>query len=78
MIQDAYKKILGLKWWYRVPHVEIRRRAGIDPIETIMAQRQLRWVGHIIRMPGSRLPRQNNVRAIGAGTSIRWGPEKEV
>ena len=23
------QKILGLKWWHRVPHVEIRLRAGI-------------------------------------------------
>ena len=49
------QRILGLKWWNCVPHLEIRRCAGIDPIETIMAQRRLQWVGHIIMMPESRL-----------------------
>ena len=43
---------------HRVPHVEMRRRAGIEPVEAIMAQRHLRWLGHTIRMPISRLPRQ--------------------
>ena len=38
--------ILALKWWHRVPHVEIRRRAEIEPLETILAQRHLRWLGN--------------------------------
>ena len=49
--------MLGVRWWHRVPHVEIRRRAGIDSLESILTQRQLRWAGHVIRMPENRLPR---------------------
>ncbi|KAI8493130.1 hypothetical protein Bbelb_291340 [Branchiostoma belcheri] len=52
------QRILGLKWWHKVPHVEIRRRANVDPMETILLQRQLRWTGHLIRLPPNRLPRQ--------------------
>ncbi|KAI8495055.1 hypothetical protein Bbelb_270410 [Branchiostoma belcheri] len=52
------QRILGLKWWHKVPHVEIRRRANVDPMETILLQRQLRWTGHLIRLPSNRLPRQ--------------------
>ncbi|CAH1266407.1 MMP17 [Branchiostoma lanceolatum] len=54
------QRILGLKWWHKVPHTEIRRRANIEPLETILrhGSRQLRWVGHTIRMPPNRLPRQ--------------------
>ncbi|XP_078576149.1 uncharacterized protein LOC144861905 [Branchiostoma floridae x Branchiostoma japonicum] len=51
------QRILGLKWWHKVPHAEIRRRADIEPLETLLLQRQLRWAGHVIRMPGNRLPR---------------------
>ena len=37
-------------------HSEIRSRAGISSIESMLLHRQLRWLGHVIRMPHSRLP----------------------
>ena len=48
--------ILGLRWWHKVTHSEIRSRAGIPIIESMLLHRQLRWLGHVIRMPHSRLP----------------------
>ena len=48
--------ILGLRWWHKVTHSEIRSRAGTPTIESMLLHRQLRWLGHIIRMPHSRLP----------------------
>ena len=48
--------ILGLCWWYKVTHSEIRSRAGIPTIESMLLHHQLRWLSHIIRMPDSRLP----------------------
>ena len=48
--------ILGIHWWHKVTHSEIRSRAGIPTIESILLHRQLRWLGHVIRMPHSRLP----------------------
>ena len=48
--------ILGLRWWHNVTHSEIRSRAGIPTIESMLLHRQLRWLGHVIRMPHSRLP----------------------
>ena len=37
-------------------HSEIRSRAGTPTIESMLLQGQLRWLGHVIRMPHSRLP----------------------
>ena len=37
-------------------HSEIRSRAGIPTIESMLLHRQLRWLGHVIGMPHSRLP----------------------
>ena len=48
--------ILGLRWWHKVIHSEIRFRAWIPSIESMLLLHQLRWLGHVIRMPHSRLP----------------------
>ena len=47
---------LGLRWWHKVTHSEIRSRAGIPTIESMLLHHQLRWLGHVIRKPLSRLP----------------------
>ena len=51
-----FQLILGLRWWHKVTHSEIRSRIGMPTIESMLLHRQLRWLGHIIRMPHSRLP----------------------
>ena len=48
--------ILGLPWWHNVTHSEIRSRAGIPTIESMLHHRQLRCLGHVIGMPHCRLP----------------------
>ena len=48
--------LLGLRWWHKVTHSEIRLKAGIPSIESMLLHRLLRWWGHVIRMPDSRLP----------------------
>ena len=52
------QRILGITWRDKVPHTEILQRAKSVSIEATLAKRQLRWTGHIIRMPEHRLPRQ--------------------
>ena len=47
--------ILGLRFWHKVTHSEIRSRAGIPTIESMLPHRQLRWLSHVIRIPYSRL-----------------------
>jgi len=44
--------------WDKVPHVEICHHAHCLSMEAIIAERQLRWTGHVIRMPENRLPRR--------------------
>ena len=49
--------ILGLRWWHKVTHLEILRRTSSNSTEyMILQQRQLRWIGHVIRMTSNRLP----------------------
>ena len=47
--------ILGLRWWHKVTHSESRSRAGIASIKSMLLHCQLRWLGHVIRMPHSWL-----------------------
>ncbi|CAH1231299.1 Hypp378 [Branchiostoma lanceolatum] len=72
------QRILGLKWWHKVPHTEIRRRANIEPLETILLHRQLRWVGHTIRMPPNRLPRQIFYGELSRGKRSVGGQQKRL
>ena len=49
--------ILGVRWWHKVTHSDLRRRAKVQSMECMVMQRQLRWVRHI-RMSTNRLPRR--------------------
>ena len=70
------KSILGIHWWHKVTHVEIRHRAaGIDSAEHLLLQRQLRWVGHVIRMPSNRLPRRVLYGELVNGQRLPGGPK---
>jgi len=50
--------ILGVRWWQKIPHIEMLLKAEITQVEHLLAQRQLRWLGHLIRLPENCLPRR--------------------
>ena len=52
----SLRKILGIKWQDKVPDTEVLARAGLPSIHTSLMQSQLRWAGHVVRMPEHRLP----------------------
>ncbi|XP_077059199.1 uncharacterized protein LOC143711518 [Siphateles boraxobius] len=52
------QRILGVTWKDKISHTDILQRTNSSCMEAILAKRQLRWVGHVIRMPSHRLPRQ--------------------
>ena len=52
------QRILGVSWEDRVPYAEVFDRTHTQSIALLLAQKHLRWVGHVIRMPAHRLPRQ--------------------
>lgn len=55
---NCLQKILGVSWQDRIPHVQILERTGCTSMEAMITKRQLRWLGHVIRMSEDRLPRQ--------------------
>ena len=54
----SLRVILGITWRDKVTHEEIYRRTGCTSLETHLNRRQLRWLGHVIRMEDARLPKQ--------------------
>ena len=73
---QCVQRILGLHWWDRVPHTEVRRRAQLDTIEAILVQRQLRWAVHLHRMDESRLPRRIYYGELAVGWRSVGRPRK--
>ncbi|XP_076031963.1 uncharacterized protein LOC143019868 [Oratosquilla oratoria] len=68
--------ILGITWRNRVPHVDIFQTANTTSIESMIITHQLRWVGHVIRMPENRLPRQALYGELRDGTRVTGGQKK--
>ena len=70
--------ILGVSVKEKRRHTDIRARANIDTVETMVRKRRLRWLGHVARMDPERIPRQLLVckfetgrRTVG-GQKMRW------
>ena len=53
---SCLRKLLKIKWQDRIPDTEVLKRAGMQSVHTILKLTQLRWTGHVTRMPDERLP----------------------
>ena len=54
----SLRKLLNIRLQDRIPDTEVLTRAGMLTIFTILAQAQLRWTGHVVRIPDHRIPKQ--------------------
>ena len=55
---SCLRKLLKIKRQDRIPDTEVLKRAGMQSIHTLLKLAQLRWAGHITRMPEERLPKK--------------------
>ena len=46
----AQRRVLNIRWQDHVTNAEVRSRSGQPPLQRILAQRRLRWFGHVLRM----------------------------
>ena len=55
---SCLRKLLKIKWKDRIPDTEVLKRAGMQSVHTLLNLAQLRWTGHVTRMPDERLPKK--------------------
>jgi len=70
--QRNLRKILGITWKDHVTNMEVLSRTGHRRLQDIVAERQLRMAGHIIRMPPGR-PANHAVSWTPRGSGRRRG-----
>ena len=55
---SCLRKLLKIKWQEWIPDIEVLKRAGMQSVHTLLKLAQLRWTGHVTRMPEERLPKK--------------------
>ena len=73
---QCLQRILNVSWKDKITHNEILRRTDCKSLEYLAAQRQLRWVGHVIRMEDERLPKQVLYGELVQGQRLQGGQKK--
>ena len=56
---SCHRKLLKRRLQDRIPDTEILKRAAMQSVHTLLKLAQLRWTGHVTRMPDERLPKKN-------------------
>src|SRR6266536_6191570 len=51
------RPIAGIKWQRKIPNTEVLECCNISGIEAFLYRTNLRWKGHLLRMPDNRLPK---------------------
>ena len=59
------RRLIKIYWLMRVSNEEVRRRANTETISELVRKRRWTWIGHVLRMDNSCLPR----------VALTWAPE---
>jgi hypothetical protein len=64
--RSRLRMLLGVRRADRVSTVDLLRQCGAASIETMLARRQLRWLGHVGRMGSNRIAKQTMYSTLAA------------
>ena len=73
---SCLRKRLKIKWQDRIPDTEVLKRARLQSVHTLLKLAQLRWAGHVTRMPEERLPKKILYGELGMGKHSYGGQKK--
>ena len=51
--------IMKIRWQDKVTNIKVIKRAGLPYMKDLLIRKNLRWTGHILRMPTDRLSKQD-------------------
>ena len=52
------RKLLKIRWQDKIPDTEVLKKANMQSVHTLLNLAQLRWTGHVTRMPDEQLPKK--------------------
>ena len=73
---SCLRKLLKIKWQDKIPDTEVLKKAGMQSMHTVLKLAQLRWTGHVIRMPDERLPKKVFYGELQEGKRSQGGQKK--
>ena len=73
---NCLRKLLKIKWQVRIPETEVLKRAGMQSVHTLLKLAQLRWTGHVTRMPDEHLPKKILYGELQIGKCSHGGQKK--
>ena len=63
----SLRRILGSFWQDKMTNTDVLSRAGMSSMNTLLRQRQLRWLGHVRRIEDGRIPKDILCGELAAG-----------
>lgn len=73
---SSLRKLLHIRWQDKIPDTDVLAKANLPSIHTLLQKSQVRWAGHVVRMPDSRLPKQLLYGELTSGRRSVGGQKK--
>ena len=70
------EKAPKIRWQDKILDTEVLKRAGMQRVNTLLKLAQLRWTGHVTRMPDERLPKKVSYGELQVGKRSQGGLKK--
>ena len=70
------RNIMHIHWQDKIPDTEVLKQADLPSIYTLLQKAQVRWAGHVSRMPDTRLPKQLLYGELSKGKRTVGGQKK--
>ena len=67
---------MHIHWQDKIPDTEVLKQADLPSIYTLLQKAQVRWAGHVSRMPDTRLPKQLLYSELSKGKRTVGGQKK--
>lgn len=74
--QRCLRRILNIKWQDRRTNSSVLKEVNVTSIESYIIKNQLRWAGHLVRMPSPRLPKKIMYGELSNGRRNQGGATK--